>query len=169
MANVDKPRGFIPVAHRFGGQIRTNEYVVTASQTIFIGDPVILTNAGTISIGAAAQTTTNIGISTDYVASASAGATIQIYDDPSLIFWVQTTDSITTTISNVFNTSDIITYAAGNTTTGLSIMELDTPGTSSKPWIILGLFDSPDNAWGEFSKVLAKYNQHVFLAPYAGL
>jgi hypothetical protein len=169
MANADRPRGFIPVFHRFGGQIRANEYTVTASQTIFIGDPVIITNAGTVSIGAASLTTTHLGISADYHSAAAAGTKIHVYDDPGIIFAVQTTNSITTTISNVFNTADIIAYAAGNTTTGLSIMELSTPGTSAKPWLILGLYDTPDNAWGEFSKVLVRYNQHVFAAPYNGI
>jgi hypothetical protein len=171
MANTDLPLGFTPVGHRFGAQIFTNEYVMTTGQTIYKGDPVILTNAGTVSVGAASATTTHLGIAAEYVNdSASAGGKkIKVYDDPNILYKVQTTNNITTTLSNVFNTADIVTYAAGHSATGLSIMELDTPGTSSKPWIILGLFESPDNAWGEFSKVLVKYNQHVFLAPYAGL
>ncbi len=169
MANADKPRGFLPIRRLGGGDIVANEYTVTASQTIYMGDPVILTNAGTVSIGAASQTTTHLGISADWIKTAAAGSKIHVYDDPNILFMVQTTNSITTTISNVFNTADIVTYAAGNTTTGISCMELNTPGTSSKPWLILGLYDTPDNAWGEFSKVIVKYNQHVFMAPYAGL
>lgn len=169
MANTDKPMGFEPVGHRTGGEIRTRNYVVTASQTIFKGDPVVITSAGTINVGAAGATTTHLGIAADYVSSAAAGAEIAVWDDPDIVYKVQTTNAITTAVSNVFNTADIITYAAGNTTTEQSIMELDTPGTSSLPWLIIGLDGAPDNAWGEFSKVHVVYNQHVFNGGYAGL
>lgn len=169
MANTDRPMGFEPVGHFYGGEIRTRNFVVTASQTIFKGDPVVITNAGTINVGAASATTTHLGIAAEYIASASAGDEIAVWCDPGIIYKVQTTDAITTTVSNVFNTADIITYAAGNTTTGQSIMELNTPGTSSKPWLILGLSGEADNAWGEFSKVEVIYNQHVAIGAYAGL
>lgn len=169
MANTDKPMGFIPVGHSSGGEVRTRNYVVTTGQTIFKGDPVVITSGGTISVGAAAATTTHIGIAAEYISSSAANAEIAVWDDPNIVFMVQTTDAITTTQSTVFNTADIITYAAGNTTTGQSIMELDTPGTSSKPWLILGLYGAPDNAWGEFSKVMVVYNQHVRIGAYAGL
>lgn len=169
MANSDKPMGFEPVGHRSGGEIRTRNYVVTAGQTIFKGDPVVITDAGTINVGAASATTTHLGIAAKYISSASAGDEIAVWDDPDIVYKVQTTNSITTAQTNVFNTSDIITYAAGNTTTGQSIMELDTPGTSSLPWLIIGLYGAPDNAWGEFSKVLVTYNQHLFIGAYAGL
>ena len=169
MANTDRPMGFEPVGHHSGGEIRTRNYVVTTGQTIFKGDPVIMTNGGTISIAAAGATTTHLGIAAEYVSSSAAGAEIAVWDDPNILYKIQTTNSITTTVSNVFNTSDIITYAAGNTTTGQSIMELDTPGTSSLPWIIIGLAGDADNAWGEFSKVVVKYNQSVWIGAYAGL
>lgn len=169
MANADKPRGFVPIGHLTGGEIRSRPYVVTAAQTIFIGDPVIITNAGTVSIAAANMDAIGLGISADWITSATAGDIIHVYDDPNIIYMVQTTDSITTTVSNVFNTMDMITYAAGNTTTGLSIMELSTPGTSTGDFMILGLYESPDNAWGEFSKVVVRFNQHLFQTVHAGL
>lgn len=171
MANADQPRGFKPVGHHSGGTIRSREYVLKTSSTIYEGDPVIFDNTGTVLVAAASATTTHLGIAAEYVtdAAGAGGKKIQIYDDPNILYEVQTTDSLTTTQSNVFNTADIVTYATGNSTTGLSIMELDTPGTSSKPWIILGLADKPDNAWGEFSKVIVKYNQAVWIGGYAGL
>ena len=172
MANTDRPLGFIPIGHITGSAIpEPHEYTLTTGSTIYKGDPVVLTSAGTVSVGAASATTTHIGIAAEYVSdSGSAGGKkILVFDDPGILYIVQTTNSITTTVSNIFNTADIVTYAAGSSTTKQSIMELDTPGTSSKPWIILKLLDAPDNAWGEFSKVVVKYNQHVFLAPYAGL
>lgn len=172
MANADRPMGFIPIGHITGGAIpEPHEYTLTTGSTIYKGDPVIITNAGTVSVGAASATTTHIGIAAEYKSDSGSvgGYKIMVYDDPGILYMVQTTDSITTTQSNVFNTADIITYATGSTTTYQSIMELDTPGTSSKPWIILRLWDSPDNAWGEFSKVVVRYNQSCMFGAYAGL
>ena len=165
MANKDAPTGFTPI----DGSAPCHEYTVTASQTIFKGDPVIITNAGTVSIGAASATTTHLGISAEYIASATAGDKILVYDGVETEFVVQSTTGQTPAQTNVFNTADIVTYAAGNTSTGLSIMELDTMGTSSKPWLVLRLHPTPDNAWGEHAKVVVKYNQSVRIAAYAGL
>jgi hypothetical protein len=172
MANRDLPTGFVPIGHLSGGAIpEPHSYVMTASQKIYKGDPVIITSGGTVSVGAASATTTHLGIAAEYKYDSGATGTmaIKVYDDLDILYKVQTTDSLTTTQSTVFNTADIITYAAGSDITYQSIMELNTPGTSSKPWIILRLLDSPDNDWGEFSKVVVKYNQHVFVAAYAGL
>lgn len=172
MANRDLPMGFLPIGHMTGGAIpEPHEYVMTASQKIYKGDPVVITSGGTVSVAAASATTTHIGIAAEYKYDSGASGTmkIKVYDDPDVLYMVQTTNSLTTSIDNVFNTSDIITYAAGSDVTYTSIMELNTPGTSTKPWIILRLWDAPDNAWGEFSKVVVKYNQHTFIAAYAGL
>lgn len=169
MANIDAPRGFKPIGTIHGTIPVAHEYVVTAGQVIYRGDPVILTNAGTISISAAGQTTTHIGIAAEWITTAATGRKCMVFDSPDILYEVQMTTGLTLTVADVFSTSDHVTYAAGNTTTGLSIMELDTNGSSSKPWIILGLSPSPDNAWGEHCKVIVKYNQHVFIAAYAGV
>jgi hypothetical protein len=171
MANVNSPFGFKPIGHLSGNTIpEPRPYILTAAQTIYLQDPVIITDAGTVSIAAASLTTTHLGIAAEYHAYGVAGDVIHVWDDPGILFAVQTKTGVTTTISNVFNTADIITYSAGYTTSPyLSRMALDTPGTSSKPWIILGLYNMPNNAWGDSSIVVVKYNQHVFLAPYAGL
>jgi hypothetical protein len=169
MANADRPRGFIPIGRIGGGEICATPYVVTTSQTIFIGDPVIITSGGTVSVSAANMDAIGLGISADWITSAAAGTIIHVYDDPNLLFMVQTTNSITTDSSSVFNTANMITYAGGDTTTGLSIMELDTPGTSTGDFMILGLYNAPDNAWGEFSKVVVRFNQHLFQTVHAGL
>jgi hypothetical protein len=169
MANVDRPLGFIPVAHRFGGNIVVNEYVATTSTVLYVGDPVIAVAAGTVTIAAANWDAIGVGVSADWITTAAAGKLCHIYDDPGLVFMVQTTNSLTTTSADVFTTANMITYGTGNTTTGLSIMELDTPGQSTGDLMILGLFNAPDNAWGEFSKVLVRYNQHFYQTVHAGL
>jgi hypothetical protein len=171
MANVDSPMGFIPIGHLTGSFIpEPHEYILTAGQTIYKGDPVIITSAGTVSIGAAAQTTTNLGIAAEYKYSASAGAKIKVYDDPKTLYMVQVTTGVTPGQTECFNCSDIVTYAAGSSITKQSIMELDTPAaTTTTPWLILGLYPQVGNAWGEHAKVVCIYTEHVFIAAYAGL
>jgi hypothetical protein len=169
MANADKPLGFTPVAHRWGAQIRANKYIATTSTTIFIGDPVIAVAAGTVTVAAANWDAIGVGISSDYIATATAGDTIQIYDDPGLVFMVQCTTGQTPAAADIFATANMITYAAGSTTTGLSIMELDALGQSTGDLMLMGLLESPDNAWGEHAKVLVIYNQHLYRTVHAGL
>jgi len=166
MANQDCPRGFRAVGHMTGGQIRTRKYVVTTSSTIYKGDPVIVTSAGTVTPAASTDTTAILGVAAEYKTTAKD---ILIYDDPNIIYEVQTTDSATTAAASVFTTADMITYAAGNSTTGLSIMELADSGTSTGQFLIIGLSERPDNAWGEFSKVLCILNQTAYKEGYAGV
>jgi hypothetical protein len=168
------PFGFIPIGHISGGAIpQPREYVVTTGQVIYKGDPVVLTNTGTVTVAAAGVTTTHIGVAAEYVtdAASAAGKKIKIFDDPGIIYKVAVGTGITASAQTyVFNTADIITYAVGYATTLTSRMALSTLGTSSLPWIVLGLYESPDNHWDDtYPVVVVKYNQHVFLAPYAGL
>jgi hypothetical protein len=170
---VNSPFGFVPIGHISGKAVpKPREYVLTTGSTVYRNDPVIISSAGTVSISAAGQTTTHLGIAADYVSdSGSAGGKkIHVYDDPGIIYKVQVGTGVTvSSITYVFNTADHITMAAGNTITKVSNMALDTIGTSSKPWIVLGLWDSPNNAWGDSAIVIVKYNQHVFFGAYAGI
>jgi hypothetical protein len=168
------PFGFIPIGHISGGAIpEPVEFVMTTGQTIYKGDPVIITSSGTVSISAAGQTTTHLGIAAEYVYDglSAGGKKIKVFCDPGIIYKVYVGTGITaSSVTYVFNTADHITMAAGYTDTKVSKMALDTLGTSSKPWIVLGLYESPDNDWGDdYMIVKVKYNQHVFFGAYAGL
>ena len=173
MANVNSPFGFVPIGHISGGAIpEPHKYILKTSAKIYKGDPVLIDETGTVDVGAAGVTTTHLGIAAEYKydSAGAGGFTIHVFDDPGILYKVQTRTGITTTQSNVWNTADIYTYAAGSSTSYQSSCVLYTPGTSSKPWIILGLLESPSNAWGDCSIVVVKYNQHVFLpGAYAGL
>jgi hypothetical protein len=171
MANTSKPLGFVPIGHISGGAIpEPHQYVMTTSQTIYKGDAVIITSSGTVSISAAGQTTTNLGVAAEYVddSAGAGGKTIKVYDDIGILYMVESYSGDTPSQTTVFNTADI-TATTGNTVTKVSKQSLATAGTSTKPWIILRLFDSPDNAWGQYAKVVVKPNRHTFSAPYAGL
>lgn len=171
MANTDNPRGFKPIGTIDGGDCVAHEYTVTTSASIFEGDPVIMETAGTVTVAAAGSGVANLGIAAEYVASAAAGTKIRVYDSPNNLYEVQMTTGVTITQADVFGVSEIIAYAAGNTTTGLSIIELEDPtgAGTAVPWLILRLSPSPDNVFGEHCKVIVKPNMGYFNAGYAGL
>lgn len=173
MANVNSPFGFKPVGHLYGNTIpEPRPYIMTTGQTIYLQDPVIAVAAGTVTVGAVGQTTTHLGIAAEYVNDAlSAGSkVIHVWDDPGIIFAVQVKTTLTPSALDVFTSADIITYAAGYTTSPyLSRMALDTLGQSSKPWKVLGLYSMPNNAWGDSAIVIVVYNQHYMFATNAGI
>ena len=142
MANVDNPRGLWPIRKLGGEPIVSNPY--TASGTIYIGDPVIAVNTGTVTVAAA--TNVILGIAATYAVS---GGTVQVYDDPFIVFGIQATTGQTPALTDIFGTCDMIAYATGSTTTKVSIMELDAITTGSNGFKVLNKVSSPDNAWGE--------------------
>jgi hypothetical protein len=171
MANIDAPRGFKPISTIDGRDCVAHEYVLTTGSTVYKGDPVRIVTAGTVQASAAASGVINLGIAAEYVSDSlsAGGKKIMVYDSPNNLYEVQVTTGQTLTIADNFGTADIITYAAGNTNTGQSIMELDNPAGSTAPWLIMRLSPVIGNAWGEHCKVIAKPNICVWNAGYAGL
>lgn len=172
MANEDTPYGFIPVGHLLGCEIRTREYTVKTGETIYRGDPVIVDATGTVLVAAANDGVKMIGVAAEYVYDGLSvgGKKIRVYDDPFILFKVQATTGLTPAATDVFNTADMITYAAGNTTTKQSIMELNTLGTSSGDFFVMGKLEEPENAWGEHVKLVVRFNLHCHRgAAYAGI
>jgi hypothetical protein len=165
MANTVAPFGFEPI-----DPIRewsTDEFYLTAGVTIYKGDPVIMVSTGYVTLPAAGQTDTHLGIAAEYVSDAAASTgtmKIKVITDKQMRYRVQMKTGLTASIDYVFNTSDIATYAVGSSTTHQSICSLDTPGTSHLPWVILGLWDSPSNAWGDGAIVIVKYAADIALA-----
>jgi hypothetical protein len=162
MANVDKPRGLWPIRHLTGGEIRTTEYTVTTSATIYRGDPVKVVAGGTVEVSAAADATIVIGVAAEYIGSAAAGSTIPVYDDPNIVFGVQCDSGTAPAATDVFACADPVTYLAGDTTTLISNIELDASdiGAKAAALKILGLIDEPYNTWGEHANVEVIFNEH---------
>ena len=158
MANTDRPMGFRPLRHLSGGEIRAEEYIATTSQNIYKGDVVKLVAGGTVEECDAADGVLAMGIAAETVVSASAGATIRVYNDPMIVFGVQTTDSITTAATDIGATGDHLA-TTGNTVTLQSKHELNTLGTNLQ-FRIVGLVKQVNNAWGEFSEVEVVFNEH---------
>lgn len=64
---------------------RMTRYVVKASETIAVGDPVEIDTNGLL-ICATATSATLVGVAAEAVTSAASGAVIAVYDDPKAIF-----------------------------------------------------------------------------------
>jgi hypothetical protein len=58
-----------------------------------------------------------------------------------------------------------VVVGSGSTTTGLSAMELDSSdiGTgAAKNLKLIGIYDTPGNALGNFCQVVVKINEHLY-------
>ena len=179
MANSDKPNGFRPVKHLncspWNGQF--NRYYGAAN--LFMGDLVIHEAAGqAIGDGAypgcdrAAADGILIGVvvgwepdpaalDRTYYATSNSLA-VFIMDDPNVILEAQANDAGLAAADVGLNCDFVV--AAGNTTTGLSNMEIDggTEATTiDEPLKLVGAVNRPDNDLATAnSRWLVLINQH---------
>jgi len=179
MANVDSPFGFLPVRHLMGGVVRTNYYHDARNDndtvTLFQGDPVIITS-GYIERAAANNTILGIFKGCHYINSStgkpyygnyydgnanSTDVDFEIWDDPNIVFKVQTTTGQTPVVTDRGDYGNMITYAAGSTTTGRSIIELDAISSSVATWRVLGLHELVGNTFAEHVVVEVLANEHL--------
>ncbi len=183
MANVDAAFGLKPVRHLTGGQIRANEYKIASgtSSNIFTGDCVKLLATGYIDVAAATERILGVFAGAQYTASdgevkfvkyfptgtatqASGDVTAYIYDDPNIVFAVQSAGSAD--FADIGNLADIVA-GSGDTTTGQSRFEISgTTGTGTAGLRILRKFDSPKNEYGtngilEVTIHEHELNQHI--------
>lgn len=178
MANVNAPRGFVPVRYASGACYAGggNRYHVPASDStaLFIGDPVVLAGSADAN-GVATVTKSSVGgrvtgivvgiepsatVTTMYRA-ASTAAYVVVADDPNLIFEVQE-DAVGGALAaaDVGLNADMI-LGAGSTATGMSGTQLDTSTkatTATLGWRIEGFVQRPDNEIGANAKVLVRNN-----------
>ena len=176
MANVDSPFGFVPSRHMSGSPIRTNKYTITSglAENIFNGDLVILTADGVITPHTAEETN-NIGVFagvsytasdgsykySEYWPSGTTGTNIiaYVYDDPYIIYKVQSDGSPAQT--DLGACADVVADA-GSTTTGQSGFQLNSSmGSGTATCKIIGLYESPENAFGANAVVEVLINEHI--------
>jgi len=153
MANRDAPRGFRPVRHLTGGQIRPEVITIAAANTIIgTGDVLVQTVAGVYDRGAGGDI---IGAVAAQPAAAAQGGTILAYIDPQIVYVSQTDDGTGTgTIQDALTLN--FDYVAGDAANDQSIFELDEDSaavTATLPWKAVGLHKAVDNALGEFNKL----------------
>ena len=179
MANVDSPFGFVPSRHMSGSPIRTNKYTITSglAENIFNGDLVILTTAVVITPHTATETN-NLGVFagvsytasdgsyqySEYWPSGTTGTNIiaYVYDDPYIVYKVQSDGSPAQT--DLGACADVVADA-GSTTTGQSGFQLNSSmGSGTATCKIIGLYESPENAFGANAVVEVLINEHILKA-----
>lgn len=85
-----------------------------------------------------------------------------VLDDPNQLFIIQ--NDGTSAVTNYGKNADVV-MGTGDTTTGVSGMELSTStiaNTAALNVKIVGLWDVPNNAVGEFAVVVVKINEHLY-------
>ena len=175
MANADTPRGLRPIGSLNGSPYNgaTIKCAILAGDgtATFIGDAVKLDGTASAdgyypSVVQAAATDEIFGVVTSFDANPDAlsdqyrkATTLRLCNVvPALdtLFVIQV--SGTFAITDVGEAADI-TVGSGNTTTGMSAMELEaTPGTEDQV-LILGIDRRPDNEVGAFADVIVRINE----------
>ena len=141
MANKDAPRGASPSRHLTGGNaFSMNAYAVDASNStaIFPGDFMILEADGNVApytgtgggnlIGVCAGVDGDFDNLTRRYLPASTAGSVFIYDDPDIVFEVQSDG--TTQAVDAGNNCDV-TATAGSTTTSISKHEMSATTTNT--------------------------------------
>ena len=176
MANVDAAFGFIPVRHMSGNVPRANKYTLASglAENIFTGDLCVLISTGYITPHTATETN-NIGVFAGCSYTASDGSYVYsqywptgttatniiayVYDDPYIVYKVQSAG--TTAQTNIGNCADVVA-GAGSTTTGQSGFEISgTMAAGTATCKIIGLWESPDNAFGANAIMEVLINEHI--------
>ena len=173
MANVDNPRGFWPVRHLCGGEIRANEYTVTTGSTVYRGDLLKVVDAGTVEASAANDGVIVLGVAAEYAtdSASSGGVKVLVYDDPYIVFGVQADTGTSVAATGVFETANHVA-GSGSTTTLISGHEIDSSeisGSSGAQLKVIGKINEPNNDWGEHVDLEVLINEHLYKAAVAGV
>ena len=182
MANIDAPRGFRPIAGLSGAPYNgaTIKCVLLAAQgtALFRGDPVTLTGTGSSdgyaypSVGRAAASSTNFhGVvvsfdpdPNDLTLQHRTASTLRVCNVvpalPGQLFVIQADGDFA--ITDIGETVDV-NAGTGDTTTGLSAMELDSSniGTGLN-LLIWGIDPRPDNSLadsGTNADIIVSFNE----------
>lgn len=183
MANVDKAFGLRPLGNlsasgsqkQYGYQIADNQ-----SGAIFQGDLVTLKDGYIVQFNPATHTAA-VGVfnGCNYIDPTTGKPTwknfypgsinitqgtinADVIDDPNQLFIIQNDE--TSAVTDYGKNADIV-VGTGNTITGMSANELDTSTIATTAALnlkIIGLWNVPNNAVGEFAVVVVKINEHLY-------
>ncbi len=186
MANKDAPRGLTPVQVQSGPFTgKEKMYKKEASTIIGVGDCVVLTGSSEAVTGialvdraaAASGTITGVVTRIDPIRTslgqkhlnASDTGYIFVADDPNQLFEIQE-DSVGNNllVTDVGEGVDLVVGDA-NTTTGRSIMEIDSSTSAGETGNadqlrLMGLKQSSDNALGANATWIVLINEHTYKA-----
>ena len=188
MANVDAPRGCVPVK-MLGNKYESagfSTYKVASgyASNIFNGMAVQLNASGTIekAVDAKSNSAKIVGIAAGVSYTDSTGkpvwknywpastatqgavdAEIKVYDDPDQLFIVQADGAADQT--SVGANAPMVGNANGNTTNGMSTMELDFSNltASDEQLRVIGIVQDPDNTAGLTNvDLVVRINDHAY-------
>jgi hypothetical protein len=185
MANVNKPFGLRPSGNlsatgaqkQYGYQIADNQ-----SGAIYQGDLVVVYDGYIIKYDASTHAAPtgvfngcqyndptrankptwknyypgSIDITTGIIAC-------EVIDDPSQLFLVQADGNVTQ--ANIGKNADPTASTTGSTTSGVSNGTLSSASiakTAALTFKIVGLYETPDNALGNYAVLVVKLNQHQY-------
>lgn len=188
MANVNAPRGFVPVRDK-GRDPTTNSkasYTIASAYgtAIYQGDPVLSTGTSdtygrrTVAIGVAGSTHVGVFAGVKYIDStgkpveknywpaAQVGTNIEalIYDDPETIFEAQVSSATGMVAADTGNGADI-TLGTGNAATGVSGAMVDQTTLGQDNVVILSLSPKVGNEFGQYAKALVQFKEHEYADP----
>lgn len=161
MANADRPCGFKP----YGSVLKAVK--MEAGSACYPGDAVSLASDGQVDPSSANAAI--LGVALNY--AAAAGDPVMVSIDPSQLYEVQADTSEVNAQTFVGNCADIVA-TAGDSTLKISRQELDASAAAagaSQQLLIMGLVPRPDNAWGEFAKLIVKINETQAEEDFAGI
>tara|TARA_R100001510_G_C7653354_1_gene211507 strand:+ start:1870 stop:2445 length:576 start_codon:yes stop_codon:yes gene_type:complete len=183
MANVDKASGLRALGNlsatgsqkQFGYQIADNQ-----AGAIFQGDLVTLKDGFILQFDPSSHTAAVGVFNGVFYTDPTTGkptfknfypgsvnittGTIQadVLDDPNQLFVIQSDEDI---VQADFGKNADVTVGTGSTTTGVSAMELDSSTIATTAALnlkLIGIYDTPGNALGNFCEVVVKINEHLY-------
>lgn len=179
MANADTPFGLRPIGNLNGGPYTGNLVKVAFedenSVATFIGDLVRLEGSAdtdgvpTVDQWAAADTDAfgvivafepdRTNLERKHRLASTARTAYVVPCNAGQLFVIQVDESVA--VTDIGNTVDIV-VGSGNTTSGISAMELDSSNIGTGLNLhIMALYPSPDNEFGTNAKVIVRVNENA--------
>jgi hypothetical protein len=190
MANVNKPFGLRPLG-KVGSNVNSDgdtQYRIASNTTdaIFQGDTVTLSGGYVIKATPGAAKILGVFLGCQYTDPTTKKTTFKNYypgavvasdivativDDPYALFLVQASGVAANTC--VGKNADLVQTAAGNTTTGVSGLELSTGtlGTSADLNVkVVGISSVPGegDVTSAYANLIVRINEHLYSEPTAG-
>ena len=191
MANVNKPFGLRPLG-KLGSNVNSDgdtQYRIASNTTdaIFQGDTVTLSGGYVVKATPGAAKILGVFLGCQYTDPTTKKTTFKNYypgavvasdivatvvDDPNALFLVQASGVAANTC--VGQNADLVQTAAGNTTTGVSGLELSTGtlGTSADLNVkVVGISSVPGegDVTAAYANLIVKINEHLYSEPTAGV
>lgn len=168
MANVNAPFGFRPTMRTFsgaGGTVRPCHKLVGDGTALFINDAVQPAANGTKPtqcVKAAASTNCPVaGVNLIYGALSTATDHAMVVASGGLFITQGDGTGATYLIATQMNMNAEAAYTAGNAGTKISQHELSETsllGTAALTLRVHGLYQAPDNAFGQYARVFVSFN-----------